>query len=1413
MIIAPRQGSRHVLSFGFGDDEEDAKSTADAVRGESRKVVLLWAGETAPRMYERFADLRLDGESLLIVEADPPNIETIVKRLQGTSSASVFVVPPNLETPCKPGTEPCSGTLEAGSPQHWARQSAERRNHVSATDQFVRLKENQLALNDACESLWEATRLGHGLTAAAEWMLDNSYLVTSEIGEIRRHWPRDYRKILRKFDPGYDLAQELVARTENSLTEATITEWLREYQHVSVLTTAELWLFPLFLRMALIEALRQLGVRINWAQQLREATYLWANRLAASARRGTEEFDKMLARMETESIALEPFFITSLVEQLQDQESALAPLQHWIEDRLKTSVAELVRSQHTQEAAERVLIANAFGSLRVLSRIDFSKIFESVSLVEAQLRTDPSYALSDFATRDQCRRVVERISRGSGVDEVAVARRAVNIASGATDPRSRHVAYYLLGDGVLRLEQETGSRTPFRIRLIRALRRGATLEYLGGSIGLTVCFMALALGFAWEAGVTEPGLLIMLGILALFPLSELSIQITNAFIISLLPPDPLPKMDFREGIPAEHATLVVVPMMLGSKKVVCKEIEKLEIRFLANREPNLFFGLLSDYLDAPEQSMPSDGALLNTAREGIAALNARYPGNRFLLFHRDREWSPSEEKWIGRERKRGKIEALNRYLCRADSHEFQIEGRLPLPVRYVITLDADTQLPPTTARRMIEAIAHPLNRVEIHPESHVRRRGFTIIQPRISIALPDATATRFTRIFADTAGTDPYCQAVSDAHQDLFGEGVYHGKAIYDVEAFHTTVGNRFPSETLLSHDLIEGAHAGVALASDIELFEALPLDYVSFSKRQHRWIRGDWQIASWMFSKVPSAARGKAPNPLTVMNRWRILDNLRRSLVPVASMMLLVFGWLISAAPGVWSLVVGLAIAIPGLAPLLDRFARWLQGSVSGWRGATDELVQAAVMVAFLPHQAWVAVDAIARAMYRLTVSRRYLLEWQPAQSTGDEAHQHLTSTVRQMLAISLGSVVLMTVLRIEGTFLSGAIFLGLWVASPAILHWLSQTPAPSLEGEVSRADREFLRGIARRTWRYFDDLVNADHNWLPPDNSQLALRVEVAERTSPTNIGLWFGSALAAVDLGYLTTDEFLNRCAQTLNTIDRLERYEGHLLNWYDTKTLQALQPKYVSTVDSGNLIASLWVFEQGAEDCLNAPLLLPVCLRGMSDTLSVLREVSEQDPSLIAPIRAVRRALRGSVGGYSLPGRLRAALDPVEQLTDAQRWLQHHEERAYWTIHLTRELRSWIAVVDRYLTWMEILAQPPDAFLRTLGDEIVSARRRALAETPSLATLAKGKLVPVDQVLACRARPGLPLEMTSWLDQLAREFQGSQAAASETVQRLKGMASASARLSQSINMRFLYDRRAQDVRRRLPGRGTSQIHQPL
>lgn len=1322
------------------------------------------------------AALRFEGESLVIAIASPTKVWPLVKALSSAGTPAVFV----LRGEAFGSESPANLSLPA------------------------RLARAKTILEAARRDLLEASRLHHPLLAAGEWIIDNPHLISANVNEVRRHLPRDYPKLLRHEGAGisdfraFQLASELATQADFAISQENMTAFLRDKEREAHLTVGELWLFPLLLRVAVIEALAGLAQRVTRSQGLTELACFWANRLGVSSRSDPAIFDRTMRLLSEEPHGREPDFVVSLSEQLQDEEDALAPLQQWIEKHLNASVSDLVHGEHAREASERISIANGFGSLRTLGRIDFSVVFEAVSAVEAELRLDPAgtYGASDFTTRDRCRKAVERIARQSGLDEPDVARRAVRLAvseaAGASDVLRGQVAYFLLDEGVEQLERDTRARLPSAVRCTRAIRRHATQFYLGGITLITSCLAALACRFAWEEGVHRPLLILIPALLALFPLSELGIQIINSLVIALFPPEPLFKLDFSSGIPGEDATLVVVPMMLTSAAEVRQELDKLEVRFLANQEKHLQFGLFSDFTDWTESSAPTDEALLEIARSGIRNLNTRYPGGNFLLFHRARAWSQSEQLWIAPERKRGKLGELNDYLCGAGSSELLVAGELRERIRYVITLDSDTQLPPGTARRLVATIAHPLNRVVLDPETHARRRGYAIIQPRVSVALPGAIASRFTRIFAETNGTDPYCRAVSDVHQDLFGEATFHGKAIYDVRAFRQAVGDRFPAETILSHDLIEGAHAGVGLATDVELFENLPIDYAGYSKREHRWIRGDWQIAQWIFARVPAANGGFTANPLSAINRWRLFDNLRRSLVPVASVFLLLFCWLCGDAHATWSLLVALAIIIPTLAPLMDRLARKIQGTALRWRGSEAALIRASVAVAFLPHQAWISADAIVRALYRVYFSRRKLLEWQPAESAAVQGDRRLHSIYLQMIVLSAASVVLLGFQYFEDRLAPGAAFLGLWILAPALMRWLAHPDVPTTRRNLTHSDTAYLRLLARRTWRFFDDLVGAESNWLPPDNTQLALRVEVAQRTSPTNIGLWLTSALAATDLGYLPAEEFLDRCEKTFETIGKLERYEGHLLNWYDTRSLQPLSPRYVSTVDSGNLMAALWVVNQGCGQLLRRPVIGHACLRGIQDTLAILRETYDTDSSIAALLEELNRLVQKPAHGHLLIRRLMTAVPAFERIRESARWHDATDERSYWALRAANELEFWRHCWERYLRWMQTLMQPPDSFLQVFRADAVKLRRKAAHAVPSLLELTNGGPESLKTILGWRGEAEIPLEASAWLDQLAKEVDEASSAAADTVKRLEAFAGACERFASGINMRFLYDK---------------------
>ncbi|MBL0156211.1 MAG: DUF3131 domain-containing protein [Bryobacterales bacterium] len=1270
------------------------------------------------------------------------------------------------------------------------------------------LREGEIVIERARADLAEAARLEYGVTHEAEWLLDNAYLIRLNIADIRHNLPDNHNKILPVLTDRscpirlriYHLAAELIDRTGHRISAESIVSFLDAYQHESPLTIAELWVFPPMLRLVLLQRLQRLSERASLRQHQKELADFWANRVLNAAERSAEQFEVMAAELSRRANELSPHFIARLGEHLYQKESALAPIQKWIQEKTDNRLADIVKREHAEESNDLMLIASAIGSLRQLSELQYPKIVEAVSRMEAILRLDPAgiHSRSDFATRDRCRRVVEAAARQSKVSEQEVAQLAVELARKAP-PASRKgcVAYYLIDEGLPELEKRLRRRVPWRELWLRLMHRRPALLYLGGIAALTLALSAAFRLAAQRAGVTSQGMLLALGALALFPASELATYLFQTFLTWMLPPRVLPKLSLEEGIPEDCRTLVVVPMMLLTPDSIREEIDKLEVRFFANQDANLWFSLLSDFADAEQREMGEDDGLLGLAMKCIEKLNARHGNGRFLLFHRSRTWCETEGRWIGWERKRGKLEELNSFLNGQENWGFLRVGVLPEKIRYVITLDADTQLPHGSAQKLVETIAHPLNRVELTPDGRNRARGYTIIQPRVSITLPSATASRFSRLFTDARGTDPYCQAVSDVYQDLFGEAIYHGKAIYDVHAFHEILSGRFPQQRLLSHDLIEGAYVGVGLATDVELFEQFPYDYTSYSKRQHRWIRGDWQIASWFLPRVPDATGLETvPNPLTGINRWKIFDNLRRSLMPVAGVVLLVFSWTSHAAPATASLIVALTLVVPLLFQILSRMvARW-RGDAWAWREATSDLNRALVTAAFLPHQAYLSVDAIVRVLYRLKVSKRHLLEWQTAEMSYQAARLHLDPFRAHFFLISAMTAAFMLALAFRGRLWepSWAPFLVLWVGAPAVQHWIRSQRSSVRKAEwIDSDDQRFLRRIARETWRYFDDLVGASHNWLPPDNSQEALHVEVAERTSPTNIGLWLMSAVSARDLGLVTLSPMVDRCTATLDSLAKLETCEGHLLNWYNTRTLEPLAPKYVSTVDSGNLIASLWVLQQAAEELDTESQLDARALRGLADTLAVITERFSSDHNTRVPLAALRGLLEEESSGIEILARIRLAMEPARKLTETLRWSdQPTGERAYWFTQLERQIGGWIQHAADYLNWLEVLGAPPDEFLQPLGEKAIVARRKLLRELPSWGAVARGETGLLGDILQEAGNKGpLTANLAVWIAEVRAEFEKARAASTEMMRRCSHLGEMSHALAEGIDMQFVYD----------------------
>jgi len=1186
------------------------------------------------------------------------------------------------------------------------------------------------------------------ITPAAEWLLDNFYLIEEQIQMAKRHLPPGYSQELPRLLHGpsaglprvYDIVLELIAHVDAQIDAEPLSAFIAAYQTVQSLKLGELWAIPIMLRLGLIENLQRVTTRLGIARADRNLASLWVDRLQAMAEQNPAHLVIVVADMAKSDLPLSSSFVAEFCQRLSRQSPVLHLARGWLEQRLGQqglSIEQLVHLESQNQAADQVSVSHSITSLRLLSALDWKEFVESLSLVEATLHTDPAgvYGTMDFSTRDRYRHAVEFLARHSPFSEAEVARHAIQLAAdrarekGPGD-RTAHVGYFLVDDGRGRLARQLKVKFSWRTVMERGIRRWPLPFYAGG-IGLLTLLATGA--FVRQAAGLDPGggKLIFFTLVFLIGASQPAVALMNWLCIRLVPPSLLPRLDFSTGIPEACRTMVAVPTMLSSVAGVDRLVETLEIHHLANRDDQLFFALLTDYRDAPTEVVAGDEILLQRAREGIESLNRKYAaggGRRFFLFHRPRRWNPGENLWMGYERKRGKLMEFNAFLRGGARDRFlEIAGATALPpdIKYVITLDTDTQLPREAARQLAGTMAHPLNRPVFDEARGIVVAGYSILQPRVGVSLPSARRSWYVRLYAGEAGIDPYTREVSDVYQDVFREGSFVGKGIYEVDAFERAMAGRFPENTILSHDLLEACHGRSGLVCDVELYEAFPARHNVDMDRRYRWIRGDWQIAQWLLPRVPGPGARRRPNPLSLLSQWKIFDNLRRSLVPPALLALLLGGWVLAPELGGAALgwVAGL-IALPGL----------LAAGVQAWHKPLDlpwslhwrttlgagarQLGQIFLALAFLAYDAYLSLAAIGKTLVRLLVTHKRLLEWQ----TFSDAERTLRAELADFYAamwmapvLSLAAVGWLT-LEQPGQLTVALPFLLVWPAAPWIAWRISQ-PIATATPDLSPAQRTFLRRAARLTWHFFDTFVCALENWLPPDNFQESPAPTIATRTSPTNLGLALLANLAARDLGYLTGGGLIERTQATLATMLRLERHRGHFYNWYETRTLKPLQPLYISSVDSGNLAGHLLTLAAGLREQAGEPIFTPRIFAGLRDTVNVLQQLAPGDP---------------------LPAELDAELAlPPAGLRPAFVWLQSAADRAVRiSLRLANEapaVRQWAKILQRdcqaqltELLWLAPWLALPDSVWGGAAAEVAPASTpgggRKPAQRPRLPAVA-------------------------------------------------------------------------------------------
>jgi cyclic beta-1,2-glucan synthetase len=1095
-----------------------------------------------------------------------------------------------------------------------------------------RIEANGAVLRDANRVIAEALLEERWITPAAEWLVDNFFVVDEQLREIRDDLPLGFYRELPALAEGhlagyprvYGIAWAFVAHTDSRFDPETLRRFVREYQRVQPLTIGELWALTISLRAVLVENLRRMADAIVRGRTARREADALADEFLGLGTRAAPTLAAVMAR--DDNPRLVTAFAVELVQRLRDQDPAVTPALAWLNQRLAaqgTTADEIALVEHQRQAAMTVTVRNVITSMRLMSALDWTAFFESVSLVDAELGARSNFAAMDFASRDAYRHAIEALARGSARTELDVARQALARASGqlalsfdagaSDDARRTDPGFYLVGAGRREFERTLGFRPPFALRARRALTDAATPVYLGAFFLLTAGILAIPLSLT-APHVSLAGL-IVLGALGAVPASDLAVALLNRFITAVIAPSILPRLEWAGGVPSDFRTIVVVPTLLTGVHDVEDQVDQLEVHYLSNADGDVRFALLSDWVDAGAESAPDDAVILEAARAGIARLNASHGpppdgGARFFLFHRRRLWNANERVWMGWERKRGKLHELNRLLRGVTTTTFITEDSAAPPapegVRYVVTLDADTRLPIGAIKRLVGTMAHPLNRPHLDPLTRRVVEGYAVLQPRVTAPLPGRSGSVYQQLSSGAAGVDPYAAAVSDVYQDLFGEGSYTGKGIYDVDAFEAALAGRVPDNMLLSHDLFEGLFARAGLVTDVELFESAPANYLTAAARQHRWARGDWQLLPWILHER-----------LSVVGRWKMIDNLRRTLSMPAAFLTLLAGWSWPGSPtALWSAFIMAVIVVPSMLPPLAGL--WpsapgiskrshVRAVARDFRSAVGHV---ALTVTIMAHQAELMADAITRTLGRLYVTHGRMLEWQTTEFAASRIPRTLAGYYRRMAGGVLLTVMAAACLAMWHPAAWPAVvpLLTLWALAPAIARRASRPGSSRRLAPLTDDERRTLRLIARRTWSFFSTFVTAESHALPPDNFQETPQPVVAQRTSPTNIGLYLLSALAARDFGWIGTLDLVDRVEATLDSVRALEHHRGHLYNWYDTQDRRALEPKYVSSVDSGNLAGALVTLAGALREMAGEASAGQAVLSGIADAALLLREAA-------------------------------------------------------------------------------------------------------------------------------------------------------------------------------------------------------------
>lgn len=1295
-----------------------------------------------------------------------------------------------------------------------------------------RMNDNYRYIMSVYKEMNEDVQKGISTTPAAEWLLDNFYIIEEQVKSLRRDLTKEVYAKLPVLDSGhlkgyariYSIALELLSHTDGRIDEKVLVNYIKAYQSNNVLTGRELWAFPIMLKLVLIEKTRYICEKIAKAQEQRRKV----EEILKAFDENIENTTQLITAIDNElkgKYEVNSAFIEYLAYKFRKMGRAYTHVLRYIDERLGesgTTVDDITQKEHNEQTASKASIGNCIMSLKFISTVNWVDIFEQLSKVEQILREDPSgfYSLMDFDSRNYYRNRVEKLALKYKVSESHVAKKAVELARNAvengnlTDKRLAHVGYYLVGKGICELEKEIGYEKSFNQRMFERIKEHPACLYFGFigfiTVLLLLCVTKYSLFRAEKYGIA----LSIIAVLAtIIPATDIAVNFVNWVLCKMIKPSLLPKLDFENGIPEEYATMVVIPALLPDENRARELIDNLEVYYLANREKNLYFSIAGDFKDAPNKEMAGDKKIIETALGRIAELNEKYGRKNeggekdsrdiFYYFHRHRQFNEKQNKWMGWERKRGALLEFNEVLLgsRTTSYSIMSHDVSQLPkIKYVITLDADTILPLGAARKLIGTMAHPLHRPVIDEQKGIVTEGYGLLQPRIGFDIESVNKSLFSRIFAGEEGIDPYASAISDVYQDLFGEGIFTGKGIYDLEVFQKLLKDAIPDNTVLSHDLLEGSYVRAGLVTDIEFIDGYPSKLNSYAMRLHRWVRGDWQLLPWLRGKTKDRKGNVIKNPLSLISRWKILDNLRRSIVAPSITLLIALGF--SILPGsslFWLGASLLTIYFPLITGTIDYIASKPLGAITSKRykpaicGLKASFLQMTLQFVFLPYNAWLMVHAAVLSLVRVLFTKRNMLEWVTALDAERGLKNSLKGYVIKMKAAAFQALVVVVLAFAFKTGFSAAVSVlpfAVWVSSPFIAYWISKETVYKTE-TLSDEENLELRRIARKTWRYYEEFVNRRNNYLAPDNFQEDPPNGIAYRTSPTNIGLGMLAALTARGLGYIGTLELCDIISRTMSTVEKMEKWNGHLYNWYDTRTLETLRPRYISTVDSGNFVCYLITLKEGLAEYLNRPLEDRAFIDGIRDTASLIADENENPYKDISCLKECIVISEGR-SYVDIPQMMKA----LTKLSEDGNKMK--DSKDVWKAKVDSMIEMLKIELYTYMPWCDMIDELTEAFEKSEADikEAFHGIIRKLNSDYSLKAMPVVYRETIKQIekLRKKLKDGQQKNIEG-LDRLKEALEGAAESADKLVKRYVDLINRICRIADETEFVHLYDKKKQ------------------